>query len=151
MRKMNPEEMEKLLTLAGWATICTVNEDGSPYAVEATCFRDGNSIGFMINPRGTTATNIKARPQVLLKYTLSDTPMHNWAGVSLFGVGEMVTDAEAIGKGWDALSVAMNTDYSSAKEKFIKTPEKSPFLKVSFEKMTGRCSARVKEEMTWTF
>ncbi|MCG8471017.1 MAG: pyridoxamine 5'-phosphate oxidase family protein [Desulfobacterales bacterium] len=151
MRKMKETEIDLMLQHAGWATICTVNEDGTPYAVEATYFKDNDALGFMINPRGTTAKNIKARPSVLLKLTTSDGPMHNWAGVSLFGMGKMVTEAKAIGRGWDLLSAAMKTDYSAAKEKFIKSPEKSPFLRIAIEKRTGRCSARVNQEINWPY
>ena len=151
MRQMDEEEIETLVTKAGWATICTVDGQGAPYAVEATYFRDGDALGFMINPRGTTATHVKARPDVLLKLTASDAAMHHWAGVSLFGKGEMVTDMEAMARGWDTLGAAMDTDYSSARDRFSKTPERSPLLKITVEKRTGRCSARRGEQLVWPF
>ncbi|WP_300675093.1 pyridoxamine 5'-phosphate oxidase family protein [Desulfoluna sp.] len=151
MRTMTIEEMETMLTHAGWATICTVRDDGTPYAVEATYFRDGADIGFMINPRGTTATHIKKRPDVLLKLTTSDAAMHHWAGISLFGKAEMVTEKNAMARGWDLLGEAMDTDYSKARDRFCSTPEKSPFLRVTVSESTGRCSARKGASMNWPF
>ena len=72
MRVMTPEEMEKVIGRCNWATICTVDKDGMPYAVEATPFRMDGYHCFMINPRGGTWKNLRHNDNVLLKYTLAD-------------------------------------------------------------------------------
>lgn len=140
MRKMTDEEMESFMASASWATICTVTPEGDPYAIEATPFRDGEMIGFMINPKGTTARNVKANPKVLVKFTFASEDLSDWKGVSCFGTGEFVQDADAIRRGWDLLGKVVKTDYSTLAEKFCADPGKSPMFCVTVEKMTGRCS-----------
>lgn len=58
MREMTDAEMRALVARARWATICTASPDGEPYAVEATPYREGDEVCFMINPRGGTWRNL---------------------------------------------------------------------------------------------
>ncbi len=150
MRNMTEQEIKQALTKGNWATICTVNKDNSPYAVEATYFiGDDQTVGFMINPGGTTLTNIQTNSHVLLKITLADKSLSEWMGISLFGKGVVINDPDKIRQGWELLGNVMNENYEEAAERFYKTPERSPFLSVKVEKMTGKCSIRPGEAINF--
>ncbi len=140
MRKMTEVEINDLVQNSNWATICTVSPEGLPYAVEATYFMDGDCIGFMINPRGRTMQNLKQNPNLLLKITQASGDLSKWAGISLFGTGQNITDPIEIQKGWELLSEVMNTDYSKISEKFIGTGKLSPYLRCKISQNTGRCN-----------
>jgi nitroimidazol reductase NimA-like FMN-containing flavoprotein (pyridoxamine 5'-phosphate oxidase superfamily) len=140
MRKMTEIEINDLVQKSNWATICTVTPEGLPYAVEATYFIDGDYIGFMINPRGRTMQNLVQNPNLLLKITRTNDDLSEWAGVSLFGTGQNITDSAKIRKGWDLLAIVMNTDYSHVAKKFTETNRLSPYLRCRITRRTGRCS-----------
>jgi nitroimidazol reductase NimA-like FMN-containing flavoprotein (pyridoxamine 5'-phosphate oxidase superfamily) len=140
MRKMTEEEIWDLVTASNWATICTTTPEGRPYAVEATHFVTGRSLGFMINPRGRTMSNIEARPDVLLKITRAADDLSSWAGVSLFGTARRVTEPDAIAEGWRLLEAVTGADYSKAAAKFSDAGEASPYLLCEITEWTGRCS-----------
>ncbi len=148
MREMTAEEIRNMIKNKPWATICTVCNGQEPYAVEATPFLlADDQIGFMINPRGTTRKNLLANPQVLIKYTYSSPDLKDWAGVSCFGRGEFCEDKETIANGWKILGKIMNEDYSKAAERFAKEKMSSPLFIAHISRTTGRCSAKVREEM----
>lgn len=149
MRRMNQDEMDGVVSKLKWASICTVDGDGKPYAVEATPFFCENDICFMINPKGTTAKNLAGDENVLLKYTYAGDDLAEWAGVSLFGRGSFEHDPVKIRQGWSDLGAVMGADYGAAADKFCAVPENSPMLRVRIEKMTGRCSARVNEPFSF--
>jgi len=67
MRALREEEMRQLVAQAKWASICTVDESGAPYAIEATPFLMDDSVCFMISPRGGTFRNMAGNDRVLLK------------------------------------------------------------------------------------
>lgn len=138
---MTPREMENVIRRCNWATICSVTSEGLPYAIEATPFYMDGCHCFMINPRGGTWKNMRQRLDVLLKYTLANTDLSLWAGVSCFGEGEFVTDAAAVHEGWRRLGKVMRADYSHAADIFAKVKDRSPLFRVRVRKMTGRCSA----------
>ncbi|AQQ09869.1 putative flavin-nucleotide-binding protein [Sedimentisphaera cyanobacteriorum] len=140
MRKMTETEINELVKNSNWATICTVTPDGLPYAIEATYFIDGKYIGFMINPRGRTMQNLKHNPNLILKITQASGDLSKWAGVSLFGTGQNITDSDAIRKGWELLGEVMNTDYTTVTEKCNNTEQRSPYLKCTISQITGRSS-----------
>jgi hypothetical protein len=142
---MTENEIDKLVSDSNWATIITVNPDGSPYAIEATPFDLEGEVCFMINPNGTTKKNIENSKAVLLKYTLAGKDLTVWAGVSLMGTGGFVHDPERISKGWDRLGKVMGADYSEVSLKFVKNPERSPLFAVKVREKTGRCSAKAGE------
>lgn len=141
MRKMTENEINELVLRSNWATICTVTPDGYPYAIEATYFMNGQSLGFMINPRGCTMCNIVKNSNLLLKITQTNQSLSEWAGVSLFGTGRNITDPNEIQKGWQLLSKVMDTDYSQVAKKFTVPDRPSPYLMCSIAKRTGRCSS----------
>ena len=145
MRTMSDEEMRQVMRLCRWATICSVDPEGAPYAIEATPFHDGEDVCFMINPRGGTWRNVQANPKVLLKFTLASSGLLWWAGVSCHGRGGFDTDPESIRRGWALLGEVMKQDYSRFAEKFCANPERSPLFRVAVRSITGRCSAAVGE------
>lgn len=140
MRKMTESEIDDVIKSSNWATICTVTPEGMPYAVEATFFIDGQYLGFMINPRGTTMKNLAQNPNLLLKITQTNDDLSKWAGVSLFGTGENITDPVEMKKGWELLGKVMKTDYSKVAEKFTQAERPSPYLRCQITKRTGRSS-----------
>jgi nitroimidazol reductase NimA-like FMN-containing flavoprotein (pyridoxamine 5'-phosphate oxidase superfamily) len=144
MREMTATEMENVLASANWATICTVSPDGTPYAIEATPFRDGGDICFMINPRGGVHRNLAKNPAVLLKFTRAGRDLSGWAGVSCMGTGRFDGNPEAIRRGFDTLGRIMKADYAEAARKHSRDPERSPLLRVSVRETTGRCSGTPK-------
>lgn len=143
MRKMTPTEMQEMIGLCNWATICTVTPGGAPYAIEATPFDMDGDVGFMINPRGTTYKNLLVNTGTLLKYTYAEPDLSVWAGVSCHGQGRFVTDPDLIRRGWKLLGDVMGADMSDAADRFCAKPERSPMLLVRILEITGRCNARV--------
>ncbi len=147
MRVMKNEEMHQLINLCRWATICSVDPDCTPYAIEATPFHDGGDICFMINPRGRTWKNIQSNPKILLKFTMASPQLSWWAGVSCHGKGMFDTDPENIRRGWELLGQVMNQDYTRFAEKFSSRPARSTLFRVKIMSVTGRCSAPVGEPL----
>lgn len=145
MRKMTIEEINQAIKHGKWATICSVTPEKSPYAIEATYFICEENIGFMINPKGTTAANVSVNPRVLVKITFTNKNLSRWAGISCFGTGSFIKNKEEILQGWEKLGEIMQTDYSKIAEKFCINPDRSPFFKVQVGSMTGRCSAKPSE------
>lgn len=146
MRAMREEEMRTLTAQAKWATICSVDESGGPYAIEATPFLMDDCVCFMISPRGGTFKNVSANDRVLLKYTLTWDGLARWAGVSCFGRGRFVADDALLSRGWRLLGEALGQDFSAAEKRFT-GKAKSPLFMVNVERMTGRCSAGIGEEL----
>ena len=141
MRAMTAEETGAVISRCKWATICTVSEDGEPYAIEATPFVMDGRHCFMINPRGGTWKNLRRNNRVLLKYTLASPALDFWAGVSCRGAGEFVLDGAALREGWRLLGEVMGADYSEAARRFERCTDRTPLFCVTVEETTGRCSA----------
>lgn len=146
MRSMREEEIRGLVERAKWATICTVDESGAPYAIEATPFRLDGAICFMISPRGGTFRNVGRNDKVLLKYTATWDGVRGWAGVSCFGRGRFVADDALLVRGWAKLGLVLGQDFSAAAERFL-GKEASPLFMVQVDHMTGRCSAKAGETL----
>ncbi len=140
MRAMTQEEMERLVGLSEWATICVSGPDGTPYAIEATPFRLEEDICFMINPRGGVYRCIQSNPKVLVKFTKTQSGLGHWAGVSCHGQGRFDPNIEALRRGWKKLGKIMNEDYSKVAS-VLNKPTRSPLFRVRVESVTGRCSA----------
>ncbi len=141
MRKLEQNEINNIVKKSNWATICTSSLSGRVYAIEATYFIiDGQTVGFMINPRGQTMINIAVNPHLLLKITVASKNLSHWAGVSLFGTGQKITEPQEIENGWQLLGKIMKNDYTKAVEKFKNAGTNSPFLKCRITERTGRCS-----------
>ena len=141
MRVMTSEEMRTVVEKCNWATICTVDPAGRPYAVEATPYTDGGDTCVMITPRGGTWRGLEHAPHVLLKYTLTSRDLRWWAGVSGHGTGRFDPDPEAIRRGFELLGKVMGADYSRAGEHHAARAGRSPLLRVIVREYTGRCSA----------
>ncbi|MDR1083480.1 MAG: hypothetical protein LBP22_01170 [Deltaproteobacteria bacterium] len=142
MRALTQEEILKVVKKNIWATIITVRSDGVPYAIEATPFETETETCFMINPNGTTARNLKTSDHVLLKYTMASGDLEEWIGISCLGTGRFVHEKDEIVEGWRLLGLVLGLDFSSAADRFAKTPERSPMLAVKVHQRTGRCSFR---------
>ena len=142
MRKMTKEEIDQAIKHGKWATICSVTPEKNPYAIEATYFLNEENIGFMINPKGTTAANVSINPRVLVKITFTNKNLSRWAGISCFGTGSFIKNKEEILQGWKKLGDIMQTDYSRVAKMFCINPGRSPFFSVQVDRMTGRCSAK---------
>jgi len=140
MRALTPEEIAQVIERVRWAVICTVCPDSSPYAIEATPYLDNGSMCCMINPRGTTWRNLQENQHVLVKLTLSSPCLSSWAGVSCVGTGIFDSDPQSIREGFTALGSVLGVDYSAAGEKYARTPERSPLLRMTFTGSSGRCS-----------
>jgi len=79
MRAMTPAEIMQVIERVRWAVICTVCPDSSPYAIEATPYRDAEDLCFMINPRGTTRRNLRwAQACLTVTRMLSGTVLPCW-------------------------------------------------------------------------
>ena len=141
MRVMTTQEMQIVVQKCKWATICTVDPQGRPYAVEATPYLDGQDTCFLINPRGGTWRSLQHSDYVLLKYTLTSRDLHWWAGVSGHGLGRFDPDPVAIKRGFDLLGAVMQADYSKAGDYHAGRTGRSPLLRISVREYTGRYSA----------
>jgi len=141
MREMTAEEILHVMNRAKWGTICTVSPENTPYAIEATPYRDSGDICFMINPRGETSRNLRHNPNVLIKLTLANRDLSFWAGVSCTGTAAFDSDVEAIVRGFRLLGKVVGVDFASVGERHVRNPARSPLLRVSIRKRTGRCSA----------
>ncbi|MDR0622084.1 MAG: hypothetical protein LBJ61_09440 [Deltaproteobacteria bacterium] len=148
MRTLTAEEIIQITRKAMWATVITVRPDGVPFAIEATPFDTETETCFMINPNGGTSKNLKASNHVLLKYTFTTQGLKDWMGISCLGSGRFVHEPDEIRLGWDLLGQVMKQDFSSAADKFCKTPERSPMMAVKIHSRTGRCSAKNGEPLT---
>ena len=140
MRKMNQKEIKNLINRHRWATLCTVDPEGKPYAIEFTCFLMDDHVCGLINPRGTSAKNVKNNPNVCLKMCRTDGLCRQFQAVSCFGIGEFVDDRQTIARAWDLLESRLNLPegtYKGQKEKFMDKRKKSPLFRMKPQKMTG--------------
>ncbi len=148
MRIMNEKEMLDLLNTHTWATLCTVDEEGNPYAIEFNYFLMDGYICGLIKPNGMTAKNIANNPNVCIKICRTDDSCREFMAVSVFGKAEFVQDIEGVLKGWDLLEQRLKLPkgtYAKYKDKFLKKKNKYPLFRVKPEKMTGITS--LKEEV----
>lgn len=140
MRRMSANEMQAVVGRAKWATICAVDSQARPYAIEATPFELDGEVCFMINPRGGVARCLDGNARVLLKYTLASPDVSQWAGVSCQGLGRFDPESDALRRGWATLGQRLGVDYSAQAERFTAGKRGSPLFRVRVEEMTGRCS-----------
>ena len=148
MRKMNQKEIKDFINTHTWTTLCTVDREGNPYAVEFNYFLLNGYICGLIKPSGTTAKNIEGNPNVCLKMCRTDESCRQYQAVSVFGKGEFVQDEEGVIKGWDLLEERLKLPkgtYAKFKEKFLKKKNKYPMFRMKPEKMTGITSIGKRE------
>jgi len=145
---MKVSEIKEFIQGHTWATLCTVSEEGTPYAIEFSYFLlDGNICG-LIKTSGITARNIANAPNVCLKMCRTDDSCREFTAVSVFGRGEFVHDEEAVLKGWDLLEQRLRLPsgtYSKFKERFMNKKKKYPIFRVKPEKMTGITTIKKEE------
>ncbi len=140
MRKMTKKEMTDLVHEHNLATLCTVDQEGSPYAVEFNYFILGRDVCGLIKPSGKTGTNIKANNLVCLKICRTDEACRAYRAVSCFGTGAFVQDPEMVLRGWDLLEERLKLPrgtYAPYKEKFKRKRKKYPLFRMHIETMTG--------------
>ncbi|MDR1074691.1 MAG: pyridoxamine 5'-phosphate oxidase family protein [Treponema sp.] len=67
-REMDGEFAKQVIDKAAFATLATVNEDGTPYCVPLCPVRDGDYIYFHCALEGKKISNMRARPKVCLSF-----------------------------------------------------------------------------------
>ncbi len=145
MRKMNKKEINDFITNQTWATLCTVDAGGNPYAIEFNYFQLNGHICGLIKASGMTATNIENNPNVCLKICKTDESCREFQAVSCFGKGEYVDDPHGVLIGWDLLEERLKLPkgtYTHFKDKFLRKKNKYPLFWIKVEKMTGVTSLK---------
>lgn len=140
MRKMKQSEIKHFINEHTWATLCTVDAEGKPYAIEFNYFMLNGYICGLIKPVGMTAKNIEHNSNVCLKMCKTDDSCRQFTAVSVFGRGEFVRDDEGVLRGWDMLEERLKLPkgtYAKYKEKFLKKKNKYPIFRIKPERMTG--------------
>ena len=142
MRKMKHAEIEQLLTNFGWATLCMINANSHPYAVEFSYFLDGEDICGLVHPRGQAAACLEGNNNVCVKVCDSDPQCTNYRAISCFGRAwfEKLTDPGKVAWAWDSLERQLrlkNGKYSIYKEKYLASGRALPLLRVMVDEMTG--------------
>ncbi|GEM_PF-2367460 len=140
MRKMSEKEIKIFINKHTWATLCTVDAGGRPYAIEFNYFLSDGYICGLIKPNGETAKNISKNPAVCLKMCRTDESCRNFTAVSCFGKAEFIKDDEGVLKGWDMLEERLKLPkgtYSNYKERFKKKKNKYPLFRMKADTMTG--------------
>ncbi len=141
MRKMTDEEIQKLLTDVTWGTLCGVKPNGEPYAVEFTCFEDGDDLCGLINPKGEMSSCIRHQPRVCLKVCESSRISTGFRAASFFGTAAYVepTDASDMLRTWEVLETRMKAPglFDVAKEKYSKPGNFLPVLRIKVDRRSG--------------
>ncbi len=140
MRKMTSKEIKEFINAATWATLCTVNVEGIPYAIEFNYFLLDGYICGLIKPSGITAKNIANNSNVCLKMCRTDDSSRKFQAVSAFGRAEFIQDEETVLKGWDLLEERLGLPkghYAKFKEKFLYKRDKYPIFRIKPQKLTG--------------
>jgi nitroimidazol reductase NimA-like FMN-containing flavoprotein (pyridoxamine 5'-phosphate oxidase superfamily) len=143
MFKMKQEDMIALIERRKWGTLCSVCDDGTPYAIECTYFLMNGDICALINPRGKSSWNIARDPRVMFKICESDDLCERFQAISCFGIGEFVSDRNEISKAWDELEKRTGLQpgsYEKHKARFADPSVSSPLFKLKIEQMTGRAN-----------
>ena len=142
MRKMTKAEREALIRDFGWATLCMVDPEERPYAIEFSYFLDKNDICGLVHPTGLTARCLKLNPEVCLKICDSDRQCSSYRAISCFGRASFkeTRDPDSINAAWDALERQLGLP-SGALEKYrahYANGKKSlSILRIRVKKSTG--------------
>ena len=143
MRKMKDNEIDALLEGFGWATLCMVDPDSKPYAIEFSYFLENSGdICGLVHPRGKTAECLGASQAVCVKVCDSDARCERYRAVSCFGNAafEKVTDPHDVARAWDRLEEQLqltNGEYSSYKERYLSSGKSLPLLRIMVFERTG--------------
>ena len=147
MRKMKDNEIDALLEGFGWATLCMVDPDLKPYAIEFSYFleKSGDICG-LVYPRGKTAECLGISQAVCVKICDSDARCRRYRAVSCFGNAafEKLTDPDDVARAWDNLEEQLclqNGEYSHYKERYLNTGKSLPLLRIMVFERTGVISS----------
>jgi nitroimidazol reductase NimA-like FMN-containing flavoprotein (pyridoxamine 5'-phosphate oxidase superfamily) len=96
---MDGDFARQVIDKAAFATLATINEDGTPYCVPLSPVRDGDCIYFHCALEGKKISNIRARPKVCLSFVSAvaapkGTFTLHYESAIASGVAEEVLDAD---------------------------------------------------------
>jgi len=142
MRKMTGNEIEALLATFGWATLCMVDPEGKPYAIEFSYFLDRLDICGMVHPRGRTAECLRGNPAVVVKICDTDPRCRDFRAASCFGEAafEFLTDQHHISFAWDQLEQKLGLEpgtYTAYKRRYLASGRPLPLLRVKVARKSG--------------
>ena len=148
---MTTEEIEELLAAGECTTLCMVDPDGKPYAIEFNYFLDHGDICGLVHPRGKTADCLAANPSVCAKVCNSDARRRSYRGVSCFGKAfyENLTDPDEVAWAWDSLEQQLNLtdgEYLIYKKCYLNSGRALPLLRILVEECTGVTSRPKKKD-----
>jgi nitroimidazol reductase NimA-like FMN-containing flavoprotein (pyridoxamine 5'-phosphate oxidase superfamily) len=98
-REMDDDFARQVIDKAAFATLATINEDGTPYCVPLSPARDGDCIYFHCALEGKKISNMRARPNVCLSFVSAVTApegtftLHYESAIAS-GVAKEVLDAK---------------------------------------------------------
>ena len=146
MRKMKDNEIDALLEGFGWATLCMVDPDCRPYAIEFSYFLENGDLCGLVHPRGKTAECLTSTQAVCVKICDSDAQCRRYRAVSCFGIAafEKLTNPADVARAWDKLEEQLrlkNGEYSSYKERYLSSGKSLPLLRVMVSERTGVISS----------
>lgn len=146
MRTMIDNEIDALLEGFGWATLCMVDPDLKPYAVEFSYFLENGDICGLIRPRGKTAECLGVSQTVCVKICDSDAQCKRYRAVSCFGIAafEKLTDPHDVAIALDNLEEQLclkSGDYSVYKDRYLSSGKSLPLLRIMVAERTGVTSS----------
>lgn len=152
MRKMKENEIDALLDDFGWATLCMVDRDLKPYAIEFSYFLEHGNICGLVHPRGKAAECLSFTSSVCVKICDSDAQCKKYRAVSCFGIAsfEKLTNPEDVAGAWDKLEEQLkltNGEYRGYKERYLKTGKSLPLLRIMVSERTGVTSSPRDEQI----
>lgn len=146
MRKMKDNEIDALLEGFGWATLCMVDPDCRPYAIEFSYFLENGDLCGLVHPRGKAAECLASTQAVCVKICDSDAQCRQYRAVSCFGTAafEKLTDPADVARAWDKLEEQLrlkNGECSSYKERYLSSGKSLPLLRIMVSERTGVISS----------
>jgi nitroimidazol reductase NimA-like FMN-containing flavoprotein (pyridoxamine 5'-phosphate oxidase superfamily) len=142
MRNMKDNEIDALLEGFGWATLCMVDPDARPYAIEFSYFLENGDICGLVHPRGKTAECLASTRAVCVKICDSDAQCRRYRAVSCFGIAafEKLTNPIDVARAWDNLEEQLqlkNGEYSGYKKHYLSTGKSLPLLRIMVSERSG--------------
>jgi len=146
MRKMKDNEIDALLEGFGWATLCMVDPDSKPYAIEFSYYLENGDICGLVHPRGKTAECLGTSQAVCVKICDSDGQCRRYRAASCFGIAafEKLTDPDDVARAWENLEEQLclkNGEYSGYKDRYLSSGKSLPLLRIMVEERTGVTSS----------
>lgn len=107
-RAMDEDFAYSVIDKAGYATLATINEDGSPYCIPVSFAREGNRLYLHSAYQGAKMDNIRRNPQVCLSFVGEVQVPPPRTGEQ---IAEAMKDPKTFGK---YLGTIFTTEYESA-------------------------------------